>query len=92
MRKKAKRHEGQQSLEHPEPANVFEHVLVFGTCASFKPLKPPRATVHPPGSKARVNILADRAERGMELWHPEDEVIKDDSMEELELLGALESL
>lgn len=33
---------------------------------------PAQGTDAPPGSKEKVAVLARRARRGMELWHPED--------------------
>ncbi|HID76855.1 MAG TPA: hypothetical protein EYP56_12775 [Planctomycetaceae bacterium] len=54
--------------------NVFEAIQQCGHDESFVPhvdedFKPTEA---PAGSRAKVEVLAERVRRGQPLWHPED--------------------
>jgi hypothetical protein len=54
--------------------NVFEIIELYGHDENFEP----QCTVDfaptcaPAGSKQKIDILAERIQRGMPLWHPED--------------------
>jgi len=54
--------------------NVFEIIELYGHDENFEPQ--PTAeftpTCAPAGSRQKIDILADRIQRGMPLWHPED--------------------
>ncbi|MCS5616847.1 MAG: hypothetical protein O3C39_11895 [Planctomycetota bacterium] len=54
--------------------NVFEIIDLYGHDENFEPqctddFSPTKA---PAGSREKIDILADRIQRGMPLWHPED--------------------
>jgi hypothetical protein len=54
--------------------NVFEIIELYGHDENFEPqctedFGPTKA---PAGSRQKIDILADRIQRGMPLWHPED--------------------
>jgi hypothetical protein len=54
--------------------NVFEIIELYGHDENFEPqptaeFTPTRA---PAGSRQKLDILAERIQRGMPLWHPED--------------------
>ena len=42
----------------------------------YEPSKLPKPTEATPGSLAKIDVLAQRAAMGAELWHPEDPVIR----------------
>ena len=54
--------------------NVFEIIELYGhdenfgprVCEEFTP------TTAPAGSRQKIDVLAERIQRGMPLWHPED--------------------
>jgi hypothetical protein len=54
--------------------NVFEAILECGHDEDFSPVESNdfRETDAPAGSKAKIDILAERVMRGFPLWHPED--------------------
>ncbi|MGW8257405.1 MAG: hypothetical protein ACWGMZ_07975 [Thermoguttaceae bacterium] len=54
--------------------NVFEAILVCGHDEDFTPLESNGfvPTDAPAGSRAKLDILAERVLRGEPLWHPED--------------------
>jgi hypothetical protein len=54
--------------------NVFEAILESGHDEDFVPSASEEfnATSAPAGSRAKLDILADRIQRGEPLWHPED--------------------
>ena len=54
--------------------NVFEAILECGHDEDFNPAETAefRRTDAPAGSKAKIDMLAERVLRGMPLWHPED--------------------
>ena len=54
--------------------NVFEAILKYGHDEDFVPYEGDEfsATDAPAGSRAKIDILADRVLQGMPLWHPED--------------------
>jgi hypothetical protein len=55
--------------------NVFEAILECGHDEDFNPAKDSlefRRTDAPAGSKAKIDMLAERIMRGLPLWHPED--------------------
>ena len=55
--------------------NVFEAILECGHDEDFNPAESSaefRRTDAPAGSKAKIDMLADRVMRGLPLWHPED--------------------
>lgn len=54
--------------------NVFDAILECGHDEDFVPAASDEftATDAPAGSRAKIDILADRIRKGMPLWHPED--------------------
>ncbi len=54
--------------------NVFEAILECGHDEDFNPVESAEfcRTDAPAGSKAKIEMLAERVLRGMPLWHAED--------------------
>jgi len=54
--------------------NVFEAILECGHDEDFAPIESEEycSTDAPAGSKAKLDILAQRVLSGTPLWHPED--------------------
>ncbi len=54
--------------------NVFEAILETGHDEDFIPAENDEfaGTDAPAGSRAKLDILAERVLRGLPLWHPED--------------------
>ena len=54
--------------------NVFEIIELYGHDENFEPQPTPEFTPTraPAGSRQKLDILAERIQRGMPLWHPED--------------------
>jgi hypothetical protein len=54
--------------------NVFEIIELYGHDENFEPVKTEQfiPTAAPAGSRQKIDILAERIQRGMPLWHPED--------------------
>ncbi len=54
--------------------NVFEAILECGHDEDFVPQATGdfHPTDAPAGSKAKLEVLAERVRRGLPLWHPED--------------------
>ena len=54
--------------------NVFEAILQCGHDEDFVPQETDEfvPTDAPAGSPAKVRILAERVQKGLPLWHPED--------------------
>ena len=54
--------------------NVFEIIELYGHDENFEPVKTEAftPTTAPAGSRQKIDILAERIQRGMPLWHPED--------------------
>ncbi len=54
--------------------NVFEAILECGHDEDFIPAETPECgrTDAPAGSRAKIDILAERILRGQPLWHDED--------------------
>jgi hypothetical protein len=54
--------------------NVFQAILECGHDEDFNPVPTDEfdRTDAPAGSKAKIEILAERVLRGMPLWHEED--------------------
>ena len=54
--------------------NVFETILQYGHDESFAPVGTNdfTATDAPAGSRAKIDMLAQRIQMGLPLWHPED--------------------
>jgi len=54
--------------------NVFEALLECGHDEDFVPAVTDEfgATDAPAGSRAKLDVLADRIRKGLPLWHPED--------------------
>ena len=54
--------------------NVFEIIELYGHDENFEPQCTPEfvPTTAPAGSRQKIDILAERIQRGMPLWHPED--------------------
>ncbi|MFO0190538.1 MAG: hypothetical protein ACK54F_04730 [Planctomycetia bacterium] len=54
--------------------NVFEIIELYGHDENFEPHTTPEfvPTTAPAGSRQKLDILAERIQRGMPLWHPED--------------------
>ncbi|RLS30987.1 MAG: hypothetical protein DWH79_09820 [Planctomycetota bacterium] len=66
--------------------NVFEIIELYGHDENFEPQTTPEfaPTSAPAGSRQKLDILAERIQRGMPLWHPEDSTETSASM----LVGA----
>lgn len=56
--------------------NVFDAILECGHDEDFVPAETDEfmATDAPAGSRAKIEILAERVRRGLPLWHPHDRV------------------
>ncbi len=54
--------------------NVFEAILECGHDEDFVPAATTEfsATDAPAGSRAKIDVLAERIRKGMPLWHPDD--------------------
>ena len=54
--------------------NVFETILEYGHDEDFEPHESEdfRGTEAAAGSRAKIDMLAERAQRGLPLWHPDD--------------------
>jgi len=54
--------------------NVFEAILTYGHDEDFRPLAGHdfSATEAPAGSAEKIEVLAERVQRGEPLWHPDD--------------------
>jgi hypothetical protein len=54
--------------------NVFEAILECGHDEDFMPAETDdfTATDAPAGSRAKIDVLADRVRKGMPLWHQSD--------------------
>jgi hypothetical protein len=54
--------------------NVFEAILKYGHDEDFAPAADDgfSPTEAPAGSRAKIDVLAERVMRGEPLWHPED--------------------
>ena len=54
--------------------NVFEAILECGHDEDFVPAETDEfsATDAPAGSRAKLDILAERIRKGVPLWHPQD--------------------
>lgn len=54
--------------------NVFQAILECGHDEDFSPAESEdfRPTDAPAGSKAKLDMLAERVRKGMPLWHPSD--------------------
>ena len=54
--------------------NVFDAILQCGHDEDFVPVESEdfNCTDAPAGSRAKLDILAERIMRGMPLWHPND--------------------
>ena len=56
-------------------SNVFEAILQCGHDEDFSPADESpefRRTDAPAGSRAKIDMLAERMFKGVPLWHPED--------------------
>ncbi|MDR3182337.1 MAG: hypothetical protein LBT89_05340 [Planctomycetaceae bacterium] len=58
------------------PKNIFETLLEVGHDEDFVPVVTEdfRPTDAPAGSPAKLEVFAERLNRGLPLWHPEDRV------------------
>ncbi len=56
--------------------NVFEAILECGHDEDFAPVATEdfTPTDAPAGSRSKLEVLAERVERGQPLWHPDDRV------------------
>ncbi|MFM8577199.1 MAG: hypothetical protein ACKOCN_00105 [Planctomycetaceae bacterium] len=54
--------------------NVFEIIALYGHDENFEPQMTAdfNPTTAPAGSRQKIYVLAERIERGLPLWHPED--------------------
>ena len=54
--------------------NVFEAILKYGHDEDFKPVSTGafKPTNEPAGSKSKIELMRERVERGLPLWHEED--------------------
>ena len=54
--------------------NVFEAILECGHDEDFVPMETEDfvPTDAPAGSRAKIDVLAERIRRGVPLWHPQD--------------------
>ena len=68
--------------------NVFEIIELYGHDENFEPHTTDEfvPTNAPAGSKEKLEILAERIQRGMPLWHPEDQT--DSPSDESVFVGA----
>lgn len=56
------------------PENVAQQIIRLGHDEDFEPVGGSDwlPTDHPAGSPGKIEVLADRVERGQPLWHPHD--------------------
>ena len=54
--------------------NVFEIIELYGHDENFEPQTTNDfvPTAAPAGSRQKIDVLAERIQRGLPLWHPED--------------------
>ena len=52
--------------------NVLDHILRHGSCAKFAPEFEAEPTEAMPGSKAKLEVLAERVLRGEDVWSDDD--------------------
>lgn len=54
--------------------NVFDAITEFGHDEDFTPMETEEfvPTEAPAGSRAKVEVLAERVRKGLPLWHPLD--------------------
>jgi hypothetical protein len=54
--------------------NVFEIIELYGHDENFEPQSTADfiPTTAPAGTRQKIDVLAERIERGLPLWHPED--------------------
>lgn len=71
MRKKDFR-EIQHRLEFAEPRSVMEWIRCHGAEDAFCPRQAPEPTRALPGSKEKIDVLAQRIEIGADLWSDDD--------------------
>jgi hypothetical protein len=62
--------------------NVFEIIELYGHDENFEPQCTEEfiPTHAPAGSKQKISVLAERIQRGMPLWHPEDSTDSADAL------------
>ncbi len=60
----------------PNVTNVFEAILKYGHDEDFRPIDSDEfaPTDEPAGSDAKIDILRQRVELGLPLWHNHDRV------------------
>ena len=56
--------------------NVFEIIELYGHDENFEPQMTPDfvPTAAPAGSRQKIDVLAERIQRGLPLWHPQDSI------------------
>jgi len=61
-------------MPQPKLKNVFEAILKYGHDEDFAPRagRDFRPTEAPAGSRDKLNVLAERVQEGMPLWHEDD--------------------
>ena len=54
--------------------NVFEIIELYGHDENFEPQTTSDfvPTTAPAGSRQKIDVLAERIQRGLPLWHPQD--------------------
>lgn len=61
-------------MQKTKVRNVFEAILKYGHDEDFSPVETNEfvKTSAPAGSQAKIEILRNRVEQGVPLWHEED--------------------
>ena len=61
-------------MADPKLKNVFETILKYGHDEDFAPVagKEFQGTQEPAGSRAKLDVMAERVRRGEPLWHQDD--------------------
>ena len=60
-------------MAQPKMKNVFEAIVKYGHDEDFAPEDGEfEATEAPAGSRAKLNVLAERVRQGRPLWHDND--------------------
>lgn len=75
------------SFGFQEPANLFAYVEAFSHDEGFEPKTSPQPTSFPPGSREKVNVLAQRVLDNEQLWHEDDVVVDLEVSRLMELFG-----
>ena len=71
-------HDPEIRAEYPKQSTSSNH-RGFGNEQVAKPL-PAEATDEVPGTEAKIDVMAARAEAGFQIFHPEDAVVNEDDV------------